>query len=56
MDMGKAPIPMPLAEVAGVQWVPITDLTTLDTPPELPALAAAALQWARGQQPAGTRS
>src|SRR5215813_7815993 len=23
-----------LAEVAGVQWIPVTDLTTLDTPPE----------------------
>jgi len=45
-----------LAEVAGVQWIPVADLTTLDTPPELPALAAAALHWARDQQPAGTPS
>ena len=39
-----------LAEVAGVQWVPIADLTTLDTPPELPALAAAATSWAKDRQ------
>lgn len=38
-----------LAEVARVQWVPIADLTTLDTPPELPALAATALEWASAQ-------
>jgi 8-oxo-dGTP diphosphatase len=41
-----------LAEVAGVQWVPVADLTTIDTPPELPALAAAASSWARNHQPA----
>jgi 8-oxo-dGTP diphosphatase len=36
-----------LAEVAGVRWVPVADVRTLDTPPELPALAAAASDWAR---------
>ena len=35
------------AEVAEVRWVPFADLPTLDTPPELPALAVAARNWAR---------
>ena len=35
-----------LAEVAEVQWVSFADLPTLDTPPELPALAVAARDWA----------
>lgn len=36
-----------LDEISGVQWVPVTDLHTLDTPLELPALVARAAEWAK---------
>jgi 8-oxo-dGTP diphosphatase len=38
-----------LAEVARVQWVPVAELSTVDTPPEVPSLAAAAYLWARNR-------
>jgi 8-oxo-dGTP diphosphatase len=36
-----------LDEVAGVQWVPVADITGLPTPAERPGLTAAAAQWAK---------
>ena len=36
-----------LEEVSGVQWVPIADVTGLQTPPELPALIDTAARWAK---------
>lgn len=39
-----------LAEVGGARWVPLTELATLDTPPELPALVAAAHAWAASRR------
>lgn len=43
-----------LDEIGGAQWVPITDLTALDTPTELPALVADAAQWAKTRWPPTT--
>ena len=36
-------------EVSGVRWVPIADITGLDTPAELPALVADAAGWAKAR-------
>jgi 8-oxo-dGTP pyrophosphatase MutT (NUDIX family) len=36
-----------LEEVSDLQWVPLADLTGLQTPVELPALADAAARWAK---------
>jgi 8-oxo-dGTP pyrophosphatase MutT (NUDIX family) len=42
-------ISVQLDEVGAARWVPLTDLSTLDSPPELPALVADAAQWAKGR-------
>jgi hypothetical protein len=36
-----------LGEVSAIQWVPIHEVATLSTPPELPALVADAARWAK---------
>jgi 8-oxo-dGTP pyrophosphatase MutT (NUDIX family) len=40
-----------LDEVGAARWVPIAEVATLDTPPELPALVADAAQWAKTRWP-----
>jgi 8-oxo-dGTP diphosphatase len=39
-----------LEEVSGVRWVPVPDITDLQTPAELPALADAAARWAKAHE------
>jgi 8-oxo-dGTP diphosphatase len=39
-----------LEEVAGARWVPVAAVVDLPVPAELPALVAAAAQWAKMQQ------
>jgi 8-oxo-dGTP pyrophosphatase MutT (NUDIX family) len=39
-----------LEEVSSVQWVPIAGMAGLDVPAELPALADAAVQWAKTRE------
>ncbi|MGH3327939.1 MAG: NUDIX hydrolase [Streptomycetales bacterium] len=36
-------------EVAAARWVPIADITSLNTPPELPALITDAARWAKAR-------
>jgi 8-oxo-dGTP diphosphatase len=36
-----------LEEVSGAQWVPVADITDLQTPTDLPALADTAARWAK---------
>ncbi|MGC9665026.1 NUDIX hydrolase [Planosporangium sp. 12N6] len=38
-------------EVADARWVPLAELTELDTPAELPALVTAAVSWAKVRTP-----
>jgi 8-oxo-dGTP diphosphatase len=39
-----------LEEVSGAQWVPVADITDLQTPADLPALADAAARWAKAHE------
>jgi ADP-ribose pyrophosphatase len=43
-----------LNEVSAARWVPLTEVASLDTPPELPALVADAAQWAKARWPSST--
>ncbi|MEV4416195.1 NUDIX domain-containing protein [Catellatospora sp. NPDC049609] len=38
-----------LEEVDAARWVPVADVASLPTPPELPALVAAAAMWVKAQ-------
>lgn len=40
-----------LDEVGAARWVPVADVPTLDTPPELPPLVTEAAQWAKTRWP-----
>jgi hypothetical protein len=46
---GDIPV-LGVKEVSGVQWVPVADIAGLDVPAELPALADAAVQWAKTRE------
>jgi 8-oxo-dGTP diphosphatase len=43
-----------LDEVGAARWVSLTDLSTLDTPAELPALIISAARWAQARWPINT--
>ncbi len=36
-------------EVTGARWVPVTEVASLNTPPELPLLISNALEWAKSR-------